>query len=313
MASDLSKVAEAIPGGGVRKYRGVVVTVGGVRKVNVGGSDLFATWADPIVVDDGDVVDVEVTGSAQGGNSVHVPSRTAVQPRPKTGTVTAVPASSPTINVAAGGVTYKAEFVGTYAVNDVVHLDWGAGRPRVIGRVSTTAAPPPPVPPAPVYVAESGYMDGPAIRSGTFFGPGGWDSWAGGGENVFQGNYGAGQLYGAWFYGGRFASLAGRTITKVQFRTGARRPVGNHRAPAVLHFYAHASPDRPGGDVVRSGAVFDWTIQPGQGPAWIELPVAFGAAVVAGGGVAVAGDPYAGMDGRLAQADSGALILDWKK
>lgn len=312
--ADLSRVAEAIPGGGIRKYRGRVVTDGGVRKVEVGGSLLLATWADPLVVDDGDVVDVEVTGSGQGGAGVHVPSRTTLQPRPKTGTVTEVPSSSPTIVVSAGGVSYDAEFIGTYAVNDKVHLDWGAGRPRVIGKVTTTAPPvtavaPEPVAPPPV---QSGEASAAANHSNTLWGPGGWGSWAGGGENVYQGDYGSGPLSGAWFYGTPFSNLAGKTITRVRFRTGQRRAVGSNNAAATFHFYAHNSPSLPGGDVARVAGPFDVVIAPGQGPTWIDLPAEFGAHIVGGGGVAIYGDPYAGMTGRLQQVDSGALILNWQ-
>lgn len=313
--ADLREVAAAIPAGGVKKYRGSVVTVSGERRVNVDGQNLRATWADPLVVDDGDVVDVELSGGAQGLKGVHVPSRTTLQPRPKTGTVTAVPASSVTIDVLAGGVTYSAEFIGTYAVNDKVHLDWGAGRPRVIGKVATTAAPPaPPVPLDPVAPVTTGYTWSAASGSGSFWGPGGWDSWAGGNENVFQGNYGSGPVYGAWFYGGAFGALNdGREIVRIQFRTGRRRPVGASSSPATFHFYAHTSSSRPGGDVSRVAGPFDVVIQPGEAPKSIDLPVAWGSIIAAGGGIAVAGDPYAGMDGRLVQADSGALGLDWKK
>lgn len=312
--ADLSKVAEALPAGGIRKYRGTVVTVGGVRRVNIEGQNLLATWADPLVVDDGDVVDVEVSGGV-GQSSVHVPSRTTLQPRPKTGVVSSVPASSATIIVAAGGVSYDAEFIGTYAANDKVHLDWGAGRPRVIGKVATTAAPaPPPVPPVPVSAINAGSTDSAAARSGTYWGPGGWDSWAGGNENLYQGNYGSGLVFGAWFYRSAFAALNdGRAITRVQFRTGKRRPVGSSNAPAVFNFYAHTSPDRPGGDVSRVAGPHPVTINPGEGPKWVDLPASFGPIIAAGGGVAIAGSPYAGMDGRLLQADSGALILDWRK
>lgn len=310
--ADLSRVAEAIPGGGVRKYRGTVVTVGGLRMVNVDGQNLRATWADPIVVDDGDVVDVELSGASEGLATVHVPARTTAQPRPKTGIVSLVPSSSPTIRVDAGGLSYDAEFIGTYAVNDRVHLDWGAGRPRVMGKVTTTPAPPTPpilLPPAPVVTGSS---DSWAAGSGTFSNFG-WDNWAGGGENIFQGDYGGGPLVGAWFYGGVFGNLAGRTITRVRFRTGARRAVGDYRSPAAFRFYAHTSPGRPGGNVNLVAGPVDRVIGPGSGPIWIDLPASFGAAVVAGGGIAVSGGPYASMVGRLGQADSGALILDWKK
>ncbi|QRI45427.1 minor tail protein [Arthrobacter phage Leona] len=317
---NLQKVAEAIPSEGIRKYRGTVVTEGGVRKVNVDGVNLLATWADPIVVDDGDVVEVEVINRGPGQSSVHVPARRAEQPRAKDGTVSAVPSGSSTISVLAGdGMTYEAEFIGTYVVGDKVHLDWGAGRPRVIGKFSTTAPPvpppapePPPPPPAPKVL--TGSKSAAAIESNTLWGPGGWGSWAGGGQHVYQGDYGYGPLVGAWFYGKPFASLKdGRTITRIRFRTGRRRAVGASNAPAVFHFYAHTSSYRPGGDVARVVGPYSVTIQPGQAPTWINLPLSFAATLLNGGGIAIFGNPYAGMNGRLSQADSGALILDWKK
>lgn len=313
MVADLSNVAAAIPAGGVRKYRGIVVTEDGVRMVNVDGQNLRATWADPIVVDDGDVVDVEILNQGPGQSSAHVPSRRTTQPRPATGTVTAVPSSSPVITISAGGLSYDAEFVGSYVVGDKVHLDWGAGRPRVLGKVTTTAAPEPVrPPPAPVPVVQTGKISGSAIASSTFWGPGGWESWAGGGENVHQGDYGAGPLTGAWFYGKAFSGAKGKTITKVQFRTGRRRPVGASSSPAVFNFYTHSSSYRPGGNVALGGVRHSVTLQPGEAPKWIELPVSFGVALVNGGGIAISGAPYAGMLGRLAQADSGALSLYWK-
>ncbi|QOI67664.1 minor tail protein [Arthrobacter phage Orcanus] len=310
--ADLSNVAAAIPAGGVRKYRGTVVTVDGVRKVNVDGQNLLATWADPIVVDDGDVVDVEIVNQGPGQSSVHVPSRRTTQPRPATGTVAAVPSSSPVISVTAGGLTYDAEFVGSYVVGDKVHLDWGAGRPRVIGKVTTTAAPEPVAVRPPVPTVQTGKISGSAIESGTFWGPGGWGSWAGGGENVYQGDYGSGPLTGAWFYGKAFGGAKGKTITKVLFRTGRRRPVGASSSPAVFHFRTHSSSYRPGGNVSLGGVSHDVTIAAGAAPATIELPVSFGDALVNGGGIAIYGSPYAGMVGRLLQSDSGAVSLYWK-
>ncbi|UVK62558.1 minor tail protein [Arthrobacter phage TaylorSipht] len=310
--ADLANFAAAIPAGGVRKYRGIVVTVDGLRLVNVDGQNLRATWADPIVVDDGDVVDVEIINQGQGQSSAHVPSRRTTQPRPATGTVSAVPSSSPVISITAGGLTYDAEFVGSYVVGDKVHLDWGAGRPRVIGKVTTTAAPEPVAVPTPVQTVQTGKTSGSAIESGTFWGPGGWGSWAGGGETVYQGDYGSGPLTGAWFYGKAFGGVKGKTITKVLFRTGRRRPVGASSSPAVFHFRTHSSSYRPGGNVALGAASHDVTIPAGAAPETIELPVSFGAALVNGGGIAIYGSPYAGMVGRLLQSDSGAVSLYWK-
>lgn len=299
-------IVSLIPSAGIRSRLGVVVTVGGVRKVNVDGSILTCTWADPIVVDDGDPVNVEFRSSGSGGSKAHVTSRTASQPRPRTGIVVQVPAGSETIKIRAGGVNYDAEPVeGPYAANDPVHLDWGAGRPRVIGKVSLSTAPAVPVvttpAPAPPEIPQTGYQSRPALWSGSFSG-GGWDE-----GGVLQGDFS-----GAWFYGDQYINLGDRTITKVQFRTGDRLVVGEHAEPVVFRFYAHTSPWRPDGDVNRVLGPFEWSAEPGQGPAWILLPEEFGAVIAGGGGISIEGGEYAGMQGVTTHSpESGALILDW--
>ena len=305
-----------IPAGGTRVRLGTVVTVDGVRKVNVDGNILSCTWADPMVVDDGDPVNVTFTGSGILSKS-HVTSRTAQQPRPRTGTVTQVPAGSPTIKVSAAGATYDAEPVGgPYSTNQMVHLDWGAGRPRVIGAVAQAAIPPPPAvlapPPPPPAPPVKGYQTGAAIGSRTYSATLGWGGWSGDGNKVHQGDYGSGPLSGAWFYGDRFKNLVGRPCTKFQFRTGQRLGVGASGAPVTFHFYAHTNPTQPAGDTNRVLGPFEWTAQPGQGPTWIILPNDFGDTVINGGGIAIFGDPYAAMQGVTASSpESGAAILDW--
>ncbi|WP_394253628.1 hypothetical protein [Arthrobacter pityocampae] len=271
-----------------------------------------------MVVDDGDPVTVEFTTAGIGQSKAHVSSRSTAQPRPRTGRVTQVPAGSPTIKVEAAGVTYDAEQVeGPYVLDDVVHLDWGAGRPRVIGKstISTSSQPPaviaPPKPPPPAR-RTTGYQSGAATRSRTYWAPGGWGSYAGDGNKVHQGTYGGATVTGAWFYGTQFRNLVGRRITKVQFRTGDRLAIGNHGLPATFRFYAHTNPTQPGGDTNRTAGPFTWTAAPGQGPTWIELPEEFGDIIAAGGGIAIAGEPYAGMQGATSRSpESGALILDW--
>ena len=300
-----------------RTRLGTVVTVDGVRKVNVDGNVLTCTWADPMVVDDGDPVNVEFYTAGIGQSKAHVSSRSTAQPRPRTGRVTQVPAGSPTIKVEAVGVAYDAEPVGgPYVLNDVVHLDWGAGRVRAIGKVTLTSTPPPPAviapPQPPPKPRQSGYQTGAAIGSRTYWAPGGWGSYAGDGNKVHQGTYAGATVTGAWFYGNQFKNLVGRQITKVQFRTGQRLAIGSHGAPVTFRFYAHTNPGQPGGDTNRVVGPFNWTAAPGQGPAWVQLPAEFGAVIANGGGIAISGEPYAAMQGTTARSpESGALILDW--
>lgn len=307
---------EAMPAATTTPLLGTVVTEGGVRKVNVNGNNLLATWADPVVVDDGDSVDVLIYSAGVGQGRVKVTGRSTSQPRPRTATVTQVPAGSPTITVTANSVAYTAEPVGgPYTVGNLVHLDWGAGRPRVIGKVALTAAPEIPgaggvAPPAPS--PSVGSTSAAAVASRTYWAGGGWGSYAGDGNKVHQGTWGSATVTGAWFYGSAFAGLAGRTITRIRFRTGQRLAVGANNAPAQFHFYAHTHPSQPGGDTNRVAGPHHWTAAPGNGPEWIDLPVSLAPVLIAGGGIAIAGEPYAAMAGVTPQSpDSGSLIFDW--
>jgi hypothetical protein len=315
----LNLLVGKIPTGGTRLKLGVVTTVNGQRMVNVDGNLLAPhSWSDPMVVDDGDPVDVEFFSAGVGGSRIRVAGRSTAQPRHRTATVTSVPASSPTISVRAGGITYPAEPVGgPYAVGDLVHLDWGAGNPRAIGKVTLTAAPPvpvvsaPPAPPPPQPV--KGKLSAAARSSRTYWPGGGWGSYAGDGAKVHQGTWGQATVTGAWFYGTPFKVLAGRRITRIQFRTGHHLGVGAS-GPKTFHFYVHTHPTQPGGDTNRVVGPFSITIPQGAAPRWIDLPTSFAAALIAGGGIAMAGEPYAAMQGRTSSSpDSGSLIFHWER
>lgn len=301
----------------VNTYRGLmVIGSDGKLAVNVNGNTLGASWADPLVVAEGDPVLVEISGGRAGQGRAFVRSRVTNAPRPGQATVTTTPAGSPTITVTGtDGEVYSATFIASYTpvVGDKVLLSWNAALPSVQGKVSITAAPPPPPPVVvPPPAAQTGTERYQAQASGTLWGPGGWDSWAGGNSNVYQGNYGSGPLYGAWFYHGSPKQLAGRTITRIRFLLGARRPVGSNNAPVTVHFYAHTSTYKPGGDVSRTVGPADVTANPGQGLTEYDLPLSFAPVLQAGGGIAIGGDPYAGFLGINSQPESGLLIMDWR-
>ncbi|MDQ0756065.1 hypothetical protein [Arthrobacter sp. B3I4] len=300
----------------VTTYQGVMVLVGGVLQVNVNGNVLPARWADPLVVVEGDPVLVELSGSRAGQAAAFVRCRLTDKPRPGQGTVKTVPASSPTITVTGSdGLVYTATFVASYSpvVGDPVILSWNAAVPSVVGKVTTTAAPTPVAPPVapPPGAGMTGSTPYQAATADTYYPAGGWGKWAGGGGRVYQGSYGAGQVYGAWFYAGSTAQQAGKTITGIRFTLGARLPVGNNNQPVTVHVYAHTSANKPGDDVNRVAGPFDITVQPGQGLTEYALPLSFASALQGGGGIAIAGDPYAGFNGPSTQPESGLLILDW--
>lgn len=299
----------------VTTYQGTMVTVAGVLQVNVNGNVLPARWADPLVVVAGDPVLVDISSSRAGQGVAFVRCRLTDKPRPGQGTVATVPASSPTITVTgADGNSYTATFVASYTptVGDPVILSWNAAVPSVVGKITTTAAPAPPPPVVEPPASVTGSTPYPAASSGTWVPSlGAWDAWAGGGSHVYQGSYGSSTTYGAWFYSGSMAQLAGKTITRIRFVLGSRRAVGNNNQPVTVHFYAHTSANKPAGDASRTVGPHDVTAQPAQGLTEYDLPLSFAPVLLAGGGIAIAGNPYAGFLGVNAQPESGLLILDW--
>jgi hypothetical protein len=301
------------PGDGVT-YSGTVVLDGaGKLAVNVQGNPIYPRYADPVVVAVGDPVTVVINGT---GDAV-VTGRVTLQPRPAEGVVKTVPPGSPTITVTGtDGIDYTAKFAASYTptVNDNVLLAWNASFPYVTAKVGVVAAVGIPStgvapPPGPDRAGQTPFT---ASDSATWVpGLGAWDSWAGGGGNVFQGSQGGYTTYGSWFYAGSLAQLSGRIWTRIQFTLGSRRAVGTLNDPITLHVYAHTSANRPGGDVTRTTGPFDVTIQPFAGQQTFDLPTTFAGALAAGGGISIAGDPYAGFNGRLIEPASGQLLIDW--
>jgi hypothetical protein len=87
--------------------------------------------------------------------------------------------------------------------------------------------------------------------------------------------------------------------------------VGGNNDPATIHIYAHTSGSRPGGDVSRVTGPHDVVIAPHSGQTWHDLPLTFASAIVAGGGISIAGGPYAGFYSRLDDPESGKLLISW--
>jgi hypothetical protein len=310
--ADLSNLESQEPT--VKTYQGVVVSIGGSLAVNVGGNVIQARWADPVIVSPGDTVRVEIA-SGVGQGVGFVTSRLTANPRPGTGKVkTNTPGTIITVT-GSDGVDYPCTFLSNYTPQpgDNVALDWRASQGNVLGKVGVIAPPAPGggVTPPPGQ-SQTGTSVYPASDSATYSSFG-WDNWAGGGGNVYQGSYGSGPLYGAWFYSGSPAELTGRTIARVRFGLGSRRNVGSYNSPVIVHFYAHSNVSRPGGDVTRVTGPFDVSIPPGWSGGVVDLPTGFAAALQTGGGISIAGDPYAGFLGRSAQPDSGTLTIDWSR
>lgn len=169
--------------------------------------------------------------------------------------------------------------------------------------------PAPPVAPPPGG-GQVGTAMFPAIDSGTARVGSGWNSPSG--QNLWQGSYGGPAFAGAWFYGTGPSGLAGRTITGARLLLGARRHMGNHNSPATINLYAHNSATRPVGDVTRTSGAYGVVMQPGSGGGWVNIPLPYAAQIIAGGGISIAGNPYAGIVGRGEDPNSGLLAIDWR-
>lgn len=318
MGTRIRPVELLTPEAYVRTYQGIITynRTTGLLEVNVMGNVIQAQWSDPLTLAEGDTVLVQFgIGRTQATNTATVVGRVASRARPARAEVTVVPPSSSTISVeGTDGVTYTATYITSYTpvVGDEVTLSWASTTPTVIGKIAAAAAAPapaapvPPPPSAPTH-GTSVYW---ATDSNTYWGPGGWGSWAGGRGRVYQGNYGAGEVYGAYFYNGAPAQMAGRTIGQVRLALGNRIAAGSYNSPVTVHIYATSNATRPGGNITTVAGPVNVTAWPGQGLTEYDI-TALAGNLQAGGGIAILGNPYAGFIGIPEQPDSGRLTFDW--
>jgi hypothetical protein len=302
-----------------RSYQGIITKnrTTGLLEVNVMGNTIQAMWSDPLTLAEGDTVLVQFgVGRTQATNTATVVGKVTSRARPARGTVTVVPPSSPTITVqGSDGINYTATYITSYTptVSDVVTLLWTSTNPTVVGKVAAAAAPPPPPPPvaAPPPAPTTGTSSYWCTDSNTYWPPGGWGSWAGGRGRVYQGNYGAGDVYGAFFYNGATSQMAGRTIGEVRLALGNRIAAGSYNSPVTIHIYATSNSTRPGGNISAIAGPVNVTAWPGQGLTEYNI-TALAPQLQAGGGIAIYGNPYAGFLGIPEQPDSGRLTFDWR-
>lgn len=300
----------------VRLKAGVVVTVEGQSgfAVNVDGSLPPVTWPAGYIPTTGDAVRVLMV---DGAGVVMGPVITTGL-RPLTGTVQGA-ATSGTVPVTTDAGVLACRYVGTApAIGALVRLDWQSTSPWIWPSTAATIPTPDPgtgggtTPPPPPPVTTSGTLTVTATDSGSWQVGGTW-AWAG--TDVYQWRYGsARENRGAWFYGNGPRQLAGATVTRLRLRVGARLRIGDYNAALVAHMYRHTSTSRPTGDVARVEGPTNITLAPGQQPAFVDLPVAWGQALVdTGGGIAIAGSPYLAMSGVGDDPASGQLLIDWRR
>lgn len=310
----LKHTMAAIPAGSTRRTYGTAYWDGAKWWANMDNNLVDARWLDPIQPLQGGKIVVDITNDGMGQSTALVIGGYTDQPRPSTGTILTVGVQQIVFTGEDAGSYSTDRFIGTYAPGDPVYLTWDAARPTIIGKIAAIA----PVPPAPTPSTGGGVTVGEVTSVATAsdtYGVGGWGRWATsqrGGEDVYTGSLSGYTMTGAWFYGAPKPELAGRTVNRIQFKVPARLPgVGSYNSAVTIHFYAHTSGARPGGDVARTVGPFDVSIPAGWGGGLIDLPLSFAPALAAGGGVSIAGDPYAGFSSRLKDPESGKLIFDW--
>lgn len=286
-----------------------MVKIGGVLQPAVWPDTVYAAVGEPVVV----AQIVKPDAPAQNVVVLRVGAS-----GPREATVTATPGGSDTITVTANGTDYTVTFLTGYTPTngDRVRLLWQGRDGTVLNKVGITPAPgqtgggtaPPPAPKG------TGTFDATATDSGTWTPAfNAWDSWAGGGGKVYQGSYGGTANFGAWFYSNKLAELAGYTISRVQFRIPSRLSVGSFNSGLTLHIYVHNSPTRPGGDVNRILGPYDVFVPAGFAGGYADIDPATGPALINGGGISIAGDPYMGFLGKPQDPASGQLKLDWSR
>lgn len=197
--------------------------------------------------------------------------------------------------------------------------DRGQSSALVLGAYSDqprtpATAPPTAAPPAPKAVVGSGTTTLTATATDTY-GAGGWGRWASsqrGGEDVYTGTWGGYTVTGAWFYGTPKPELTGATATRIQFKVPARLNVGASGA-TTIQVYAHTNQKRPSGDVNRTTGPATLNIPAGFAGGYYDLPNTFAPALAAGGGISIAGGPYAGFQSRLDDPEAGKLVITWTR
>ena len=314
----LQHTMAAIPAGTTRRTYGTAHWDGTRWDAKIGPNLLDPRWLDPIQPLQGGKIIIDISTDEFGQSTALVIGGYTDQPRPSTGTVLTVGVDEIVFTGEDGGAYTTKRFIGAiagYSPADPVYLTWDAAQPTIMGLIPSVTVvhpAPEPVPPG----TASGETAMIATASDTF-GVGGWGRWATsqpaqGGEDVYSGTLGAYTLTGSWFYGAPKPELAGKTITRIRFNIPPRlRAVGDYNSSVTIHLYAHTSPSRPGGDVSRTVGPHDVVVTAGSGGGLIDLPLTFAAALTAGGGISIAGNPYVGFASRLDNPENGKLILNW--
>lgn len=283
--------------------------------VTVQGSRIGVLWADGLCVTKGDSVLLAFMQEAQDQTTVVALCKVNSAPRPCTGVVKKFSADTSIVTLKTTSGDIEAIFAGGVPSQGTsVVILWGGQRPvafatREMPSVKRDAVPQISSPPG---GPTTGTLNVAAAWSGSWdIGRRTWDSAVTNPSQGFWASYGP--FMGAWFYGNAFAALAGTRVTGCRIRLGARQRQGEHGSPVDFLIQRHGDAWRAGPPSL-SGDVATITVGPNALAQWHELPVSIGQALAtSGGGIALVGPDYAGVDGVSVDAASGQIQIDWRR
>lgn len=280
----------------------------------LGGVQQFAYWNSHVYAEAGEAITVAREVDPNGVARNTVIGRIG-RPGATEGTVLSADGTKAVVSVGAVEVTAAYNSGLTLVGGDTVRLLWQGRIATVLAKLTSYVQPPllTPGTTAPPPANSSGELSVFATDSATFATGLGWNNWAGGRQNVYQGPYSGYTMYGAWFYNGATKQLAGATINRLRIRIPKRLAVGSYNTAGTLHVYAHSSDTRPGGDVPRIAGPYDLTIPAQWQGDFMDLPAAAGDALKNGGGFSIAGAPYLGLAGKAEDPASGQILANWSR
>jgi hypothetical protein len=224
--------------------------------------------------------------------------------------------TSVTVNI--GGTIYTIDVARDLTVASGDQLLIGAVGDRYIaiqrlGATTPTAPvdPPPSVPSKPVTTSGSKSISPVQTisRQGS--------KWRNDNDDVYQGEYGGQGLHvGCAFYGNRFDSLSGATVTRTTLKV-KRKSGGGITAAQDTTLWTLSNSTKPSGAPTRLASTDGPNLRWGQSTTF-TLPNSFGQALVDGtaGGLAVYesdGSPYVILDGKSEYSASFTVTINWTR
>lgn len=289
-----------------------------------GGTEVPAFWMghvdvqenDPLwlfIIDRPDFTSMAVVVGANGTPNIE-------SERPSTGTVKTAPAGSDTVTVSTSIGDIQAAFAAAYtpAISDKVRLLWQDDDAWILGKSAKVPAPKKkrtkkdtPGVTRPPSKKGNGSETFTASSSATWAtGTGSWNSRMK--SDVYQGPWpGVGNAHGAWFYHNKPKKLKGKKSVKTEIWIPKRIHAGSYNSSVTVNLYLHYSAKRPGGDVTR-GSKTTVSIPKNWKGGWKTLPASWGAQLIAGRGIGMAGGGYAGFKGVRTSSRSGQIKITWE-